>query len=45
MRTDPTAEGVDWTSLHDDLEARGLLPPGTVTAALNWRVRTKGLSR
>jgi 4-amino-4-deoxy-L-arabinose transferase-like glycosyltransferase len=37
MRTDPTAEGIDWTSLHDDLEARGLLPPGTVTAALNWR--------
>jgi 4-amino-4-deoxy-L-arabinose transferase-like glycosyltransferase len=37
MRADPTAEGVDWTSLRDDLEARGLLPPGTVTAALNWR--------
>jgi 4-amino-4-deoxy-L-arabinose transferase-like glycosyltransferase len=37
MRTDPTAEGVDWTSLHDELEARGLLPPGTVAAALNWR--------
>jgi 4-amino-4-deoxy-L-arabinose transferase-like glycosyltransferase len=37
MRTDPTAEGLDWTSLADDLNARGLLPPGTVVAALNWR--------
>ena len=37
MRTDPTAEGMDWTSLRSDLAARGLLPPGTVAAALNWR--------
>ena len=37
MRTDPTAEGLDWISLRDDLRARGLLPPGTVVAALNWR--------
>jgi 4-amino-4-deoxy-L-arabinose transferase-like glycosyltransferase len=37
MRTDPTAEGLDWKSLADDLRARGLLPPGTVVAALNWR--------
>jgi 4-amino-4-deoxy-L-arabinose transferase-like glycosyltransferase len=37
MRTDPTAEGLDWTSLGNDLAARGLLPPGTVAAALNWR--------
>ncbi len=36
-RTDPTAEGLDWTSLRDDLRARGLLAPGTVVAALNWR--------
>ena len=37
MRTDPTAEGLDWTSLRDDLRARGLLRPGTVAAAFNWR--------
>ena len=37
MRTDPTAEGLDWTSIRDDLLARGLLPPGTVAAAFNWR--------
>ncbi|HEY4044663.1 MAG TPA: glycosyltransferase family 39 protein, partial [Rhodopila sp.] len=37
MRADPTAEGLDWTSLADDLRARGLLPAGTVVAALNWR--------
>ena len=34
---DPTAEGLDWTSLRDDLRARGLLPPGTLVAAFNWR--------
>jgi 4-amino-4-deoxy-L-arabinose transferase-like glycosyltransferase len=37
MRTDPTAEGVNWVSIRDDLRARGLLGPGTVVAALNWR--------
>jgi 4-amino-4-deoxy-L-arabinose transferase-like glycosyltransferase len=37
MRGDPTAEGLDWTSLQDDLRARGLLPPGTLVAAFNWR--------
>lgn len=37
MRTDPTAEGIDWVSVRDDLRARGLLPPGTLVAALNWR--------
>lgn len=34
---DPTAEGLDWTSIRDDLRARGLLPPGALVAALNWR--------
>jgi hypothetical protein len=34
---DPTAEGVDWTSLHDDLTARGLLESGTVVGVPNWR--------
>jgi hypothetical protein len=37
MRTDPTPEGLDWASIGDDLRARGLLPPGAVVAALNWR--------
>ncbi len=37
MRKDPTAEGLDWTSIRDDLEHRGLLPPGTLAAALDWR--------
>ena len=33
---DPTAEGLDWTSLHDDLAARGLLRKGTVAGVPNW---------
>lgn len=37
MRPDPTAEGLDWASIHDDLQARGLLSPNTLVAALNWR--------
>jgi hypothetical protein len=37
MRRDPTQEGADWTSLRDDLRARGLLPAGTVAAAFSWR--------
>jgi len=37
MRTDPTPEGVDWTSVRNDLRARGLLPTGALVAALNWR--------
>ena len=37
LRSDPTAEGLDWTSIDSDLEARGLLPAGSVVAALNWR--------
>jgi 4-amino-4-deoxy-L-arabinose transferase-like glycosyltransferase len=37
IRSDPTPEGLDWTSLHDTLQARGLLPHGTLVAALNWR--------
>ena len=37
MRSDPTAEALDWTSVRDDLRARGLLPPGTVAASFNWR--------
>jgi hypothetical protein len=37
MRRDPTDEGLDWTSLRTEMRARGLLPPGAVVAALNWR--------
>ncbi|HEX2939792.1 MAG TPA: glycosyltransferase family 39 protein [Rhodopila sp.] len=37
MRKDPTAEGLDWTSIRTDLASRGLLPPGAVVAALDWR--------
>jgi 4-amino-4-deoxy-L-arabinose transferase-like glycosyltransferase len=37
MRKDPTDEGLDWTSVRDDLRARGLLPPGVVVAAMGWR--------
>ena len=36
-RQDPTLEGIDWTSLHTDLTARGLLPPGTVVGVPSWR--------
>lgn len=34
---DPTAEGLDWTSLRDDLATRGLLRPGTIVGVPNWR--------
>jgi len=37
MRQDPTREGLDWTSLRDDLQRRGLLSPGVTVAALSWR--------
>jgi hypothetical protein len=36
-RKDPTAEAVDWTSLHDDLAARGMLRAGTIVGVPNWR--------
>lgn len=34
---DPTAEGLDWTSLRVDLAARGVLHPGTVVGVPDWR--------
>ena len=34
---DPTAKGINWTSLRNDLSARGLLHPGTVVGVPNWR--------
>jgi 4-amino-4-deoxy-L-arabinose transferase-like glycosyltransferase len=37
LRSDPTPEGIDWTSIREDLRARGLLPPGALVAAVNWR--------
>lgn len=36
-RKDPTAEGLDWRSVRDDLRMRGLLPAGQLVAAFNWR--------
>lgn len=36
-RKDPTIEGVDWASLRTELDARGLLPPGTIIGLPNWR--------
>jgi len=41
LRKDPTAEGIDWTSIRADLEARGLLLPGVTVGVLNWRVGGK----
>jgi hypothetical protein len=38
---DVTAEGLDWTSLGDDLTARGLLRPGTIVGVPNWRDAAK----
>jgi 4-amino-4-deoxy-L-arabinose transferase-like glycosyltransferase len=37
MRKDPTAEGMDWTSLHDDLAERGLLGHNMIVGVLDWR--------
>jgi 4-amino-4-deoxy-L-arabinose transferase-like glycosyltransferase len=34
---DPDLQGIDWTSLREDLAARGLLRPGLVVGATNWR--------
>ncbi len=36
-RQDPDLEAIDWTSLRTDLNARGLLPPGTVVGVPDWR--------
>jgi Dolichyl-phosphate-mannose-protein mannosyltransferase len=37
MRKDPTMEGIDWTSIRDDLTERGLLRPGVIVGVGNWR--------
>lgn len=34
---DPTAEGIDWTSLREQVAVRGILPPGMAVAVPNWR--------
>ncbi len=34
---DPDLEAVDWTSLRRDLDARGLLPAGTIVGVPDWR--------
>jgi hypothetical protein len=37
MRKDPTDEGLDWTTISEDLRRRGLLSNGAVVAVPNWR--------
>lgn len=37
LRSDPTLEGIDWTSLRTELTARGLLTPDTLVGLPNWR--------
>lgn len=37
MRKDPTDEGINWTSIRDDLHRRDLLHDGDVVAVPNWR--------
>jgi 4-amino-4-deoxy-L-arabinose transferase-like glycosyltransferase len=34
---DPDVEGIDWTSLRDELVARDLLGPGVIVGVPNWR--------
>ncbi len=34
---DPDIEAIDWTSVRQDLAARGLLAPGTVVGVPDWR--------
>jgi len=34
---DPDVEGIDWTSLRDELVARDLLKPGVIVGVPNWR--------
>lgn len=36
-RSDPTIEGIDWTSVPEQLAARDLLHPGTVIGVPDWR--------
>jgi len=34
---DPDVEGIDWTSLRDELATRDLLKPGVIVGVPNWR--------
>jgi hypothetical protein len=34
---DPDLEGIDWTSLRDELASRGLLGPDTIVGVPSWR--------
>ncbi|MEO8714166.1 MAG: glycosyltransferase family 39 protein [Acetobacteraceae bacterium] len=34
---DPDIEAIDWTSVRRDLDARGLLAPGTIVGVPDWR--------
>lgn len=37
LRTDPTTEGIDWTSLRTELATSGKLTPDTLVGLPNWR--------
>ncbi|MEI9890959.1 MAG: hypothetical protein WDN45_10605 [Caulobacteraceae bacterium] len=36
LKTDPTAEAMDWSRLRTELGRRGLLKPGTLVVAAEW---------
>jgi hypothetical protein len=36
LKTDPTAEAMDWRRLRTELDRRGLLKPGTFVVAAEW---------
>jgi 4-amino-4-deoxy-L-arabinose transferase-like glycosyltransferase len=36
LKTDPTAEAMDWRRLRVELDRRGLLKPGTLVVATEW---------
>jgi hypothetical protein len=36
LKTDPTAEAMDWRRLRAELDRRGLLKPGTFVVAAEW---------
>jgi hypothetical protein len=41
LNKDPTAEGLDWTSLRDDLGKQGLLAPDVPVAVFDWATAGK----
>jgi 4-amino-4-deoxy-L-arabinose transferase-like glycosyltransferase len=41
VRNDPDIDAIDWTSLRDELAARGLLRPRAIVGVPNWRDAAK----